>query len=87
MVENYLKAGNSNMKRSVVGGNPNDSLRGVFVRLGKRPTAGDARISSRSKVSEPTPERPIERYISWNYLRQHLMKRNQGYHTLSSVRL
>jgi hypothetical protein len=65
---------------------PNDSLRGVFVRLGKRPLPSHAvqRISSRPKTA---PSTPIDRYISWNYLRQHLMKRNQGYHTLSSVRL
>ena len=70
---------------------PNDSLRGVFVRLGKRPLPSHAvqRISSRSKTAQQSspPSTPIDRYISWNYLRQHLMKRNQGYHTLSSVRL
>ena len=81
LAENYLK---SNLKRSDANG-PNDPLRGVFVRLGKRqfPTSAQ-RISSRSKAPAPAP---IERYISWNYLRQHLMKRNQAYHTLSSVRL
>ena len=88
LVEDSIKG----MKRS--GGNvngPNDSLRGVFVRLGKRPLPSHAvqRISSRSKTAQQSsaPSTPIDRYISWNYLRQHLMKRNQGYHTLSSVRL
>ena len=77
------------MKRSNGINGPNEPLRGVFVRLGKRPLPSHAvqRISSRSKTSQSAPSTPIDRYISWNYLRQHLMKRNQGYHTLSSVRL
>jgi len=67
-------------KRSNGDYNPNGSLT-PFVRLGKQQLP--ARISSRSKVTSASE--PVDRNgISWNYLRQHLMKRG---HTLSSIRL
>ena len=69
--------------------NPNGSLT-PFVRLGKQELP--ARISSRSKVTSASE--PIDRNgISWNYLRQHLMKRAltnirlKRAHTLSNIRL
>jgi len=69
-------------KRSEQSGeyNPNGSLT-PFVRLGKKQLP--SRISSRSKVTSASD--PLDHNgISWNYLRQHLMKRA---HTLSNIRL
>ena len=65
---------------STEGYNPNGSLT-PFVRLGKQQLP--ARISSRSKVTSAS-ETQDRNGISWNYLRQHLMKRA---HTLSNIRL
>ena len=71
LLENYPKD-NNKLKRTY---DPNGKV--VFVRLGRSQVP--VRIRSRSTASSP-----IERQISWDILRQHLMKRG---HTLSSVRL